>query len=198
MQWGFQEVPMYLMVSVMSADGQVAMGQRFSRLLQHTDLCLCNRIFSPLLFPCPPQICLGVGGTQNRFRRCTGEEMGQSSIVQAKILVLMEKVAQCFLGQKPGQAASACSGQGLILYIVKYFQVHILMLTNLWLVLSASKFVYPFQAPWILSNRPPVGWPKEGIIQFVNFQARYRPDLDLALRDVTFQSCKEEKVTCQN
>uniref|UniRef100_A0A670HUX8 ATP binding cassette subfamily C member 1 n=1 Tax=Podarcis muralis TaxID=64176 RepID=A0A670HUX8_PODMU len=43
------------------------------------------------------------------------------------------------------------------------------------------------EAPWILSNRPPVGWPKEGIIQFVNFQARYRPDLDLALRDVTFQ-----------
>uniref|UniRef100_A0A670HVQ6 ATP binding cassette subfamily C member 1 n=1 Tax=Podarcis muralis TaxID=64176 RepID=A0A670HVQ6_PODMU len=50
------------------------------------------------------------------------------------------------------------------------------------------------EAPWILSNRPPVGWPKEGIIQFVNFQARYRPDLDLALRDVTFQSCKEEKI----
>ncbi|XP_077783406.1 multidrug resistance-associated protein 1-like isoform X1 [Podarcis muralis] len=50
------------------------------------------------------------------------------------------------------------------------------------------------EAPWILSNRPPAGWPKEGIIQFVNFQARYRPDLDLALRDVTFQSCKEEKI----
>ncbi|CAI5772734.1 resistance-associated 1-like isoform X1 [Podarcis lilfordi] len=50
------------------------------------------------------------------------------------------------------------------------------------------------EAPWILSNRPPVGWPKEGIIQFVNFQARYRPDLDLALQDVTFQSCKEEKI----
>uniref|UniRef100_A0A670HUY8 Multidrug resistance-associated protein 1-like n=1 Tax=Podarcis muralis TaxID=64176 RepID=A0A670HUY8_PODMU len=53
---------------------------------------------------------------------------------------------------------------------------------------------YALNAPWILSNRPPVGWPKEGIIQFVNFQARYRPDLDLALRDVTFQSCKEEKI----
>ncbi|KAH0624906.1 hypothetical protein JD844_032807, partial [Phrynosoma platyrhinos] len=50
------------------------------------------------------------------------------------------------------------------------------------------------EAPWILSNRPPVGWPNEGVIQFVNYQVRYRSDLDLALQDISFQSCREEKI----
>ncbi|XP_053167408.1 ATP-binding cassette sub-family C member 2-like isoform X2 [Hemicordylus capensis] len=50
------------------------------------------------------------------------------------------------------------------------------------------------EAPWILSKRPPVGWPTEGVIQFVNYQVRYRPDLGLTLQDVSFQTCKEEKI----
>ncbi|XP_042312517.1 multidrug resistance-associated protein 1-like isoform X2 [Sceloporus undulatus] len=50
------------------------------------------------------------------------------------------------------------------------------------------------EAPWILSNRPPVGWPNEGVIQFVNYQVRYRSDLDLALQDISFQSHSEEKI----
>ncbi|XP_062982827.1 multidrug resistance-associated protein 1-like isoform X2 [Elgaria multicarinata webbii] len=50
------------------------------------------------------------------------------------------------------------------------------------------------EAPWILSNRPLVGWPNEGIIQFVNYQVRYRSDLGLALQDISFQSCREEKI----
>uniref|UniRef100_A0A8D2L2R0 Uncharacterized protein n=1 Tax=Varanus komodoensis TaxID=61221 RepID=A0A8D2L2R0_VARKO len=50
------------------------------------------------------------------------------------------------------------------------------------------------EAPWILSKRPPVGWPNEGIIQFVSYQVRYRPDLGLALQDISFQSCKGEKI----
>lgn len=50
------------------------------------------------------------------------------------------------------------------------------------------------EAPWILSNRPPVGWPKEGIIEFVGYKVRYRPDLSLALQDVSFQTQREEKI----
>ncbi|KAJ7320468.1 hypothetical protein JRQ81_019979 [Phrynocephalus forsythii] len=50
------------------------------------------------------------------------------------------------------------------------------------------------EAPWILSKRPPVGWPKEGVIQFVNYQVRYRPDLSLVLQDISFQSHREEKI----
>uniref|UniRef100_A0A8D2L3E2 Uncharacterized protein n=1 Tax=Varanus komodoensis TaxID=61221 RepID=A0A8D2L3E2_VARKO len=62
-------------------------------------------------------------------------------------------------------------------------------------VVSITHFVvYVFQAPWILSKRPPVGWPNEGIIQFVSYQVRYRPDLGLALQDISFQSCKGEKI----
>nr|XP_060626494.1 ATP-binding cassette sub-family C member 2-like [Anolis sagrei ordinatus] len=50
------------------------------------------------------------------------------------------------------------------------------------------------EAPWILSKRPPVGWPNEGVIQFVSYQAQYRSDLDLALQDISFQSQREEKI----
>ncbi|XP_072850142.2 multidrug resistance-associated protein 1 isoform X1 [Pogona vitticeps] len=50
------------------------------------------------------------------------------------------------------------------------------------------------EAPWILSKRPPAGWPGEGVIQFVNYQVRYRPDLGLALQNISFQSHKEEKI----
>ncbi|XP_074853753.1 ATP-binding cassette sub-family C member 2-like isoform X2 [Carettochelys insculpta] len=50
------------------------------------------------------------------------------------------------------------------------------------------------EAPWITSKRPPKGWPNKGIIEFINFQARYRTDLGLALHDVSFQTDSEEKV----
>uniref|UniRef100_A0A8C0IP28 Multidrug resistance-associated protein 1-like n=1 Tax=Chelonoidis abingdonii TaxID=106734 RepID=A0A8C0IP28_CHEAB len=41
---------------------------------------------------------------------------------------------------------------------------------------------------------PPMGWPNKGIIEFINYQARYRTDLDLALQDVSFQTHSKEKV----
>ncbi|XP_066475389.1 multidrug resistance-associated protein 1-like [Tiliqua scincoides] len=50
------------------------------------------------------------------------------------------------------------------------------------------------EAPWILSNRPPAGWPNEGVIQFVGYKVRYRADLGLALQDVSFQTHREEKI----
>ncbi|KAJ6662481.1 hypothetical protein lerEdw1_011895 [Lerista edwardsae] len=50
------------------------------------------------------------------------------------------------------------------------------------------------EAPWILSKRPTVGWPNEGVIQFVSYKVRYRPDLELALQDVSFQTHREEKI----
>ena len=45
-----------------------------------------------------------------------------------------------------------------------------------------------------MSKRPPSQWPNRGIVEFVNYQARYRDDLDLALQDITFQTHGEEKV----
>ncbi|XP_063304600.1 multidrug resistance-associated protein 1-like [Pelobates fuscus] len=50
------------------------------------------------------------------------------------------------------------------------------------------------EAPWVLTKRPSTSWPDQGIIEFTNYQARYRKDLDLALRDVTFQLRSTEKV----
>ncbi|NXK86155.1 MRP1 protein, partial [Formicarius rufipectus] len=50
------------------------------------------------------------------------------------------------------------------------------------------------EEPWIMSKRPPVGWPDRGIIEFINYKAHYRKDLGLALNDVSFQTQSKEKV----
>ncbi|XP_054556332.1 multidrug resistance-associated protein 1-like isoform X2 [Talpa occidentalis] len=50
------------------------------------------------------------------------------------------------------------------------------------------------EAPWIMSKRPPSQWPNKGIVEFVNYQTRYRDDLGLALQDITFQTHGEEKI----
>ncbi|XP_054255801.1 ATP-binding cassette sub-family C member 2-like [Indicator indicator] len=50
------------------------------------------------------------------------------------------------------------------------------------------------EEPWIMSKRPPVGWPDKGIIEFFNYKAQYRKDLGLALNDVSFQTKSKEKV----
>ncbi|XP_069801998.1 multidrug resistance-associated protein 1-like [Dendropsophus ebraccatus] len=50
------------------------------------------------------------------------------------------------------------------------------------------------EAPWILPRRPADEWPDRGIIEFTNYKARYRQDLNLALRDVTFHIRETEKI----
>uniref|UniRef100_A0A8C5VSM2 Multidrug resistance-associated protein 1-like n=1 Tax=Microcebus murinus TaxID=30608 RepID=A0A8C5VSM2_MICMU len=50
------------------------------------------------------------------------------------------------------------------------------------------------EAPWIMSRRPPLQWPNKGIVEFINYQARYRDDLGLALQDITFKTREEEKI----
>ncbi|OPJ66585.1 hypothetical protein AV530_016615 [Patagioenas fasciata monilis] len=50
------------------------------------------------------------------------------------------------------------------------------------------------EKPWIMSKRPPVGWPDRGIIEFVNYKAQYRKNLGLALNGVSFQTQSKEKV----
>ncbi|NXN36277.1 MRP1 protein, partial [Rhinoptilus africanus] len=50
------------------------------------------------------------------------------------------------------------------------------------------------EKPWIMSKRPPAGWPDRGIIEFVNYKAQYRTDLGLALNDVSFQTQSKEKI----
>jgi ATP-binding cassette subfamily C (CFTR/MRP) protein 1 len=53
----------------------------------------------------------------------------------------------------------------------------------------------PSEAPEIISkNRPPISWPAQGAVQFHNYSARYRPELDLVLRDVNLSFRPREKI----
>jgi len=46
----------------------------------------------------------------------------------------------------------------------------------------------------IPENRPPGNWPAQGAISFENYSTRYRADLDLVLKNVTFDVKPREKV----
>ncbi|KAF2275206.1 multidrug resistance-associated protein 1 [Westerdykella ornata] len=53
----------------------------------------------------------------------------------------------------------------------------------------------PSEAPEIISkNRPPISWPSQGAVSFNNYSARYRPGLDLALKNINLQIHAHEKV----
>ncbi|KAI9887687.1 MAG: hypothetical protein M1823_000551 [Watsoniomyces obsoletus] len=53
----------------------------------------------------------------------------------------------------------------------------------------------PSEAPDIVpGRRPPVSWPAHGAVSFHHYSARYRPELDLALRDIHFDIQPHEKV----
>ncbi|KAL1981719.1 hypothetical protein VTN96DRAFT_2276 [Rasamsonia emersonii] len=46
----------------------------------------------------------------------------------------------------------------------------------------------------IPDSRPPPGWPSQGAVEFVNYSTRYRPDLDLVLKNISFTVLPGEKV----
>jgi ABC-type multidrug transport system fused ATPase/permease subunit len=48
--------------------------------------------------------------------------------------------------------------------------------------------------PIIEDHRPPPGWPQEGAIRFENYSTRYRADLDLVLKNLSFNLLPHEKV----
>ncbi|XP_013404203.1 multidrug resistance-associated protein 1 [Lingula anatina] len=51
------------------------------------------------------------------------------------------------------------------------------------------------EAPWDIDHRcPPPEWPQKGEVQFDQYSVRYRPGLDLVLKNVTFQVEPGEKV----
>ncbi|NXH94045.1 MRP2 protein, partial [Pachycephala philippinensis] len=50
------------------------------------------------------------------------------------------------------------------------------------------------EAPWVTKKRPPRGWPSKGEIQFVDYQVRYRPELDLVLQGINCNIGSTEKV----
>ncbi|XP_078230310.1 ATP-binding cassette sub-family C member 3 isoform X3 [Callithrix jacchus] len=51
------------------------------------------------------------------------------------------------------------------------------------------------EAPWVVEgSRPPKGWPRRGEVEFRNYSVRYRPGLDLVLRDLSLHVHAGEKV----
>ncbi|KAK9886055.1 hypothetical protein WA026_014838 [Henosepilachna vigintioctopunctata] len=53
----------------------------------------------------------------------------------------------------------------------------------------------PQEAPWHIPNKtPPPSWPEIGVVYFKNFSVRYRPDLDLVLKEISFNIRGGEKV----
>ncbi|XP_052050863.1 ATP-binding cassette sub-family C member 3 isoform X2 [Apodemus sylvaticus] len=51
------------------------------------------------------------------------------------------------------------------------------------------------EAPWVVeSNRAPEGWPTRGVVEFRNYSVRYRPGLELVLKNLTLRVQGGEKV----
>lgn len=53
----------------------------------------------------------------------------------------------------------------------------------------------PQEAPWDLPNKDPSSvWPEHGAVEFRDYSVRYRPGLDLVLKNVNFLINGGEKV----
>jgi ATP-binding cassette subfamily C (CFTR/MRP) protein 1 len=53
----------------------------------------------------------------------------------------------------------------------------------------------PSEAPEIISkNRPPISWPSQGAVSFNNYNTRYRPGLDLVLKNINLDIKPNEKI----
>ncbi|XP_036912753.1 ATP-binding cassette sub-family C member 3 isoform X4 [Sturnira hondurensis] len=51
------------------------------------------------------------------------------------------------------------------------------------------------EAPWVIEgSRPPAGWPTQGEVEFRNYSVRYRPGLDLVLKNLSLHVRSGEKV----
>jgi ABC-type multidrug transport system fused ATPase/permease subunit len=52
----------------------------------------------------------------------------------------------------------------------------------------------PQEAASVVANGVAIGWPDAGRVQFINYSTRYRPNLDLVLRDINCDISPQEKI----
>ncbi|XP_041065533.1 canalicular multispecific organic anion transporter 1 [Carcharodon carcharias] len=50
------------------------------------------------------------------------------------------------------------------------------------------------EAPWVMDHRPEKDWPDKGEIKFLDYEVRYRPELDLVLHGLTCDIRPNEKI----
>ena len=82
--------------------------------------------------------------------------------------------------------------------VYKYFSLHALLTSfrNIVSVERALEYArLPSEAPEILSkHRPKSGWPSQGAVEFKNYSTRYRPGLDLVLKNINLSIRPHEKI----
>ena len=106
---------------------------------------------------------------------------------------------------------SVVTGSGLTAGLVGLFMSYALQITQSlnWIVrqtvevetniVSVERVLeyarLPSEAPEILSkNRPKTSWPAHGAVAFKNYSTRYRPGLDLVLKDINLKFKSHEKI----
>ena len=54
----------------------------------------------------------------------------------------------------------------------------------------------PIEADWFseLNKKPSTEWPQQGSVEFIGYSTKYRPDLDLVLKQITIHVKPSEKV----
>lgn len=51
----------------------------------------------------------------------------------------------------------------------------------------------PTEAPWV-ARTAPIGWPRSGTITIKKYSTRYRPGLNLVIKDLTADIMEHEKI----
>ncbi|KAL8625042.1 hypothetical protein ACOMHN_012051 [Nucella lapillus] len=90
--------------------------------------------------------------------------------------------------------SSAIQMTGLFQFTVRLATEAESRFTSVQRVLDYSKTIEPEAASVIPGKRPKDDWPKNGAVVFRNVQLRYRPELPLVLKGVSFKVSPQEKI----
>ncbi|PVD18522.1 hypothetical protein C0Q70_21071 [Pomacea canaliculata] len=90
--------------------------------------------------------------------------------------------------------SSALQMTGLFQFTVRMAIESEARFTSVQRILDYSKTIKPEAPPIIFDKRPPMDWPRYGGVKFKNVQMRYRDNLPLCLKGLTFKIKPQEKI----